>query len=168
MKRHRVAGLVLLTLAAAGCASVRLPQWVRFPGATDRPADTRRDTPRGAPVVSAPRPPAVDERTMATLYRAVRVYLVEQRDDEAYRTLTQITRVSPQYRDCPTLLRDLRTRLVRQRYQEGLRLFREERLEEAIVEWQTVLEMDPTQENARRNIDQAEQMLRTLAEHRRR
>ena len=103
---------------------------------------------------------------METLYRAVHVYLVEKRDDEAYQTLTQITRVSPQYRDSPVLLRDVRTRLVRQHYQEGLRLFREEKLEAAIVEWRTVLEMDPSQANARRNIDQAEQMLRTLAEHR--
>jgi cytochrome c-type biogenesis protein CcmH/NrfG len=63
------------------------------------------------------------------------------------------------------LLRDVRTRLVRYRYQEGLRLFREERLEDAITEWRIVLELDPTQTPARRSIDQAEQMLRTLAEH---
>jgi cytochrome c-type biogenesis protein CcmH/NrfG len=52
---------------------------------------------------------------------------------------------------------------VRQRYRDGLRLFREERLEEAIEKWRGVLELDARHANARRNIEQAEKMLRTLA-----
>ena len=71
--------------------------------------------------------------------------------------------MSPAYRDGATLLRDLRARLVRQRYQEGLRLFREELLEQAIEQWRGVLELDPKHADAHRNIDQAERMLRTLA-----
>jgi cytochrome c-type biogenesis protein CcmH/NrfG len=169
MSVPRAVGLVLLTLAAGGCAAVRLPAWVPFQrGAAERPdgkpGEPRRVVVRVDPAV-APPPGSLDPKTVDMLYRAAQVYIVEQRDDDAYRALTQITRISPQYKDSPVLLRDVRTRLVRYRYQEGLRLFREERLEDAITEWRIVLELDPTQTPARRSIDQAEQMLRTLAEH---
>ena len=39
---------------------------------------------------------------------------------------------------------------------------REEKLNEANAEWRVVLEMDPANANARRNIDQAERLLRGL------
>ena len=52
---------------------------------------------------------------------------------------------------------------MRQRYQEGLRLFREELLEDAIAQWRSVLELDPKHAEARRSIEQTETMLRTLA-----
>ena len=42
-------------------------------------------------------------------------------------------------------------------------VLREERLEAAIEQWRGVLEHDPKHANARRNIEQAERMLRTLA-----
>jgi cytochrome c-type biogenesis protein CcmH/NrfG len=70
---------------------------------------------------------------------------------------------SPGYKDSATLLRNVRARLVQQRYQEGLRLLREERLEAAIEQWRGVLELDPKHANARHNIEQAERMLSTLA-----
>ena len=153
---------------------MRLPAWVPFPrGADGKPvekpvekAGEPRRVARVDPSVVAPAPTSLDPKTVDALYRAAQVYIIEKRDDEAYRTLTQIARVNPQYKDCPALLSEVRTRLVRYRYHEGLRLFREERLEEAIAEWRTVLDMDPSQTHARRNIDQAEQMLRTLSEHR--
>ena len=44
----------------------------------------------------------------------------------------------------------------------GVRFSREEKLNEAIAEWRVVLEMDPANANARRNIDQAERLLRGL------
>ena len=43
-----------------------------------------------------------------------------------------------------------------------MRFYREEKLKEAIAEWRVVLEMDPGNANARRNIDQAEKLLRGL------
>lgn len=178
MSVPRAVGLALLALAAGGCAGVRLPAWVPFQRTSvetpaEKPVDKvvaktaePRRVVRVDPAIVVPPASSLDPQTIDVLYRAVKVYIVENRDDDAYRTLTQITRVNPHYKDCPVLLRDVRTRLVRVRYQEGLRLFREERLEEAITEWRLVLDMDPTQTPARRSIDQAEQMLRTLTEHR--
>jgi tetratricopeptide (TPR) repeat protein len=97
------------------------------------------------------------------LYGRAKAHLADGRDEDAYRALSQFARLSPGYADSAQLLRDVRSRLVRQRYGDGLRLFREDRLEEAIVKWRGVLELDPQHANARRNIEQAEKMLRTLA-----
>jgi tetratricopeptide (TPR) repeat protein len=111
----------------------------------------------------APRPPGEETRKPDALYATAKTYLAEHRDEEAYRTLAQLASVSPGYKDSAALLRTVRARLVQQRYQEGLRLLREERLEAAIEQWRGVLELDPRHANARHNIEQAERMLRTLA-----
>ena len=112
---------------------------------------------------SLPRPLGEDVRKPDALYAAAQADLAEQRDEDAHRALAQLVKVSPGYKDSATLLRNVRARLVQQRYQEGLRLLREERLEAAIEQWRGVLELDPKHANARRNIEQAERMLRTLA-----
>ncbi|MBI2161027.1 MAG: hypothetical protein HYU25_11755 [Candidatus Rokubacteria bacterium] len=155
MSRSRFLGIALLSLAVGGCASLRLPAWVPIFGAkVEKPPVT-------------PKPPLrrpIDAEKPEVLYTAAKAHLAEGRDNEAYRALSQLARVSPQYKDSPALLRDLRPRLVQQHYQQGLLHFREEKVEEAIVEWKVVLEIDPAHENARRNIEQAEQILRTLAE----
>ena len=112
---------------------------------------------------SLPRPLGEDVRKPDALYAAAQADLAEQRDEDAHRALAQLVKVSPGYKDSAALLRNVRARLVQQRYQEGLRLLREERLEAAIEQWRGVLELDPKHANARRNIEQAERMLRTLA-----
>jgi tetratricopeptide (TPR) repeat protein len=104
-----------------------------------------------------------ETRKPDVLYATAREHLSAGRDDEAYRALVQLDRANPGYRDSGALLQDVRARLVRQRYQEGMRLFREEQLEAAIELWRGVLEIDSTHADARRNIDQGERMLRTLA-----
>jgi tetratricopeptide (TPR) repeat protein len=112
---------------------------------------------------SPPRPLGEDARKPDALYASAQAHLAEQRDEEAYRALAQLMSLSPGYKDSAMLLRNVRARLVQQRYQEGLRLLREERLEAAIEQWRGALELDPKHANARRNIEQAERMLRTLA-----
>jgi tetratricopeptide (TPR) repeat protein len=104
-----------------------------------------------------------ETRKPDVLYATAREHLASGRDYEAYRALVQLDRANPGYRDSGALLQDVRARLVRQRYQEGMRLFREEQLEAAIELWRGVLEIDSTHTDARQNIDQGERMLRTLA-----
>src|SRR5207253_1333843 len=70
----------------------------------------------------------------------------------------------PRDEDTGDLARQARSGLVQDRYNEGLRLYREERLEQAIVQWRAVLELDPRHPNARKNIEQAEQILKKLEE----
>ena len=112
---------------------------------------------------SLPRALGEEGKKPDALYAAAQAHLAEQRDEEAHRALAQLVNGSPGYKDSATLLRNVRARLVQQRYQEGLRLLREERLEAAIEQWRGVLELDPRHANARRNIEQAERMLSTLA-----
>jgi tetratricopeptide (TPR) repeat protein len=116
-----------------------------------------------ARLVPQPRDGSSQAADPEALYAAARAHLAAGRDDGAYRLLVQLARVSPGYRDSAALLRDLRPRLIRRHYQDGLRLFREELIEEAIEQWRAVLEIDPGHVDARRNIEQAEKMLRTLA-----
>jgi tetratricopeptide (TPR) repeat protein len=81
---------------------------------------------------------------------------------ESIQTLNQLARLQPDYENVPALLRQARTRIIEQHYTQGVRYYREEKLKEAIAEWRLVLEMDPSNANARRNIDQAEKLLRGL------
>jgi tetratricopeptide (TPR) repeat protein len=127
----------------------------------------------GRPAIVAPEPAArrqdgVETEKPEALYAAAKTHLAARRDDEGYRALARLARVSPGYKDSAALIRDLRPRLVQRHYQEGVRLFREELIEAAIDQWRSVLAIEPNHENARRNIEQAEKMLRTLAAQSRR
>ncbi|MGH7312658.1 MAG: LysM peptidoglycan-binding domain-containing protein, partial [Candidatus Rokuibacteriota bacterium] len=96
------------------------------------------------------------------LYRQAQTQLSAQKYDESYRALTALNQFAPNYEDSATLLQQVRRAMVDERYSQGLRLFRQEKLAEAIGEWRAVLELDPQHANARRNIEQAEKLLRSL------
>jgi tetratricopeptide (TPR) repeat protein len=96
------------------------------------------------------------------LYGQAKDQMEARQYQESVQSLTQLTRLQPDYEDTPALLRQARTRLIEQHYTQGVRYYREEKLREAIAEWRVVLEMDPANTNARRNIDQAEKLLRGL------
>jgi tetratricopeptide (TPR) repeat protein len=98
------------------------------------------------------------------LYSLGKTRLGEKKYDESYQALNQLAKLAPRYEDASELTRQARTGLVQQRYNEGLRLYREEKLEQAIVQWKAVLELDPRHPNARKNIEQAEAILKKLAE----
>jgi len=115
---------------------------------------------------SAPQPEALDLKK-AILYGLGKSQIAQRKYMDSYETLSQLTRLAPGYQDAPTLLRQVRDRLVQQHYSEGLRLYREERIEEAIAEWRLVLELDPQHANTRRSLEQAERLLRGLRERQR-
>jgi len=96
------------------------------------------------------------------LYGQAKSQMDAQQYPESVQSLTQLTRLQPDYEDAPALLKQARTRVVEQHYTQGVRFYREEKLKEAIAEWRVVLEMEPGHANARRNIDQAERLLRGL------
>lgn len=96
------------------------------------------------------------------LYGQAKGQIQARQYPESIQSLTLLTRLQPDYEDVPALLKQARTRLVEQHYTQGVRFYREEKLKEAISEWRVVLEMDPNHANARRNIDQAERLLRGL------
>jgi tetratricopeptide (TPR) repeat protein len=96
------------------------------------------------------------------LYGLGKSQLEKRRYDESYRTLNQLAKLAPDYRDSGSLLREARERLIQHHYTQGLRLFREEKLDQAIAEWRIVLDYDPQHVNAKRNLDQAERLLKNL------
>ena len=104
------------------------------------------------------------ELKKSILYALGKTRLIEKRYDESYKALIQLARLAPNYEDTGDLARQARSGLVQDRYNEGLRLYREERLEQAIVQWRAVLELDPRHPNARKNIEQAELILKKLEE----
>jgi tetratricopeptide (TPR) repeat protein len=98
------------------------------------------------------------------LYLQGKTQLSERRYEDSYRALTQLARLQPDYEDSPALLKQARASAIEQHYREGVRLYREEKPAEAIAQWRVVLELDPQNANARRNIDQAERLLKALEE----
>ena len=110
---------------------------------------------------------ALDLKKIA-LYRHGQSLLGQKQYDESYRALSQLARLAPNYEDSGRLLGQARARVVERHYSEGIRLYREEKLPEAITEWKLVLEVDPQHANARRNIDQAERLLRGLDQRKKR
>jgi tetratricopeptide (TPR) repeat protein len=106
--------------------------------------------------------PDAGELKKAVLYGLGKSQLGQRKYDDSARTLTQLTRLAPSYQDSPTLLRQARERAAQQHYAQGLQLYREEKLEEAVTEWKAVLEYEPEHANAKKNIEQAERLLRSL------
>lgn len=96
------------------------------------------------------------------LYRQSKSLFEQKNYDASFRTLNVLARLQPDYEDVPKLLQQTKGRIVEQHYQEGIRLYREEKLPQAITEWKQVLDIEPQHANAKKNIEQAERLLRGL------
>lgn len=100
------------------------------------------------------------------LYSQGKAQLDQRKYRDSLATLNQLARIAPNYEDSSTLLRQTRTRLIEEYYNSGIRYYREEKLPEAITQWKAVLEIDPQHVNARKNLEQAERLLKQLDERR--
>ena len=83
---------------------------------------------------------------------------------DAYNAANQLVKYNPKDSTATSLLTQVRGRLVQQHYNQGMQLFRDEKLPAAISEWRTVLQFEPSHDGAKRNIDQAERLLKGLQE----
>ena len=106
--------------------------------------------------------PDAVELKKAVLYGLGKSQLGQKKYDDSVKTLVQLARLAPTYQDSPNLLKQAKTSAAQQHYAQGLQLYREEKLQDAITEWKTVLEYDPDHANAKKNIDQAERLLKSL------
>ena len=106
--------------------------------------------------------PDATELKKAVLYGLGKSQLGQRKYEESVRTLVQLARLAPTYQDSPVLLKQARERSAQLRYAQGLQLYREEKLEDAIAQWKTVLEYEPDHVNAKKNIEQAERLLKSL------
>jgi tetratricopeptide (TPR) repeat protein len=96
------------------------------------------------------------------LYGLGKSQLGRGRYDESIQTLGQLAKLAPNYQDSPTMLRRAKEQSAQAHYRQGLELYQKEKLEEAIAQWRTVLELDPQHANAKRNLERAEAQLRLL------
>ena len=96
------------------------------------------------------------------LYRQSKSLFDQKNYDASFRTLNVLAKLQPDYEDVPKLLQQTKGRMVDQHYQEGIRLYRDEKLPQAITEWKQVLDIDPQHANAKKNIEQAERLLKGL------
>jgi tetratricopeptide (TPR) repeat protein len=119
-------------------------------------------------LASNPRYPEATELKKSILYLLAKSQIEQKNYDESMKSLTQLAKLAPNYEDSAALLGQARMRSVQQHYAEGLRFYREEKLEEAITEWKVVLDLDPKHPSARKNIEQAETILKRLEERRKR
>ena len=88
----------------------------------------------------------------------------ENKLSDSLTALTQLSKLSPRDASVTKLLGNVRGRLIQQHYNQGIRLYREEKLPAAINEWRTVLQYAPTHEGAKKNIETAERLLKGLQE----
>jgi tetratricopeptide (TPR) repeat protein len=109
-----------------------------------------------------PRSPEATDLQKAVLTQFARTQLDQKDDEGAVRSLQQLVALAPDDEASRRLLAQARGRLVRKHYAEGIRLYREEKLPEAIDQWRSVLEYDPNHAGARKNIAEAERLLRAL------
>jgi tetratricopeptide (TPR) repeat protein len=117
-------------------------------------------------LVSSPRNADALTLKKQVLYSQGKTQLDQRKYRDSMATLNQLAKIAPNYEDSATLLRQTRTRLVEEYYNSGIRYYREEKLPEAIAQWKAVLEIDPQHVNARKNLDQAERLLKQLDERR--
>jgi tetratricopeptide (TPR) repeat protein len=106
--------------------------------------------------------PDAAELKKAVLYGLGKSQLGQRKYEDSVRTLVQLARLTPTYQDSPALLKQARERAAQQHYAQGLQLYREEKLEDAITQWKAVLEYEPDHANAKKNIEQAERLLKSL------
>ncbi len=106
---------------------------------------------------------AVDLKRNVLLQQG-KALLNQNRLTDSYAALNQLAKLSPRDTSVTSLLGDVRGRLVQQHYNQGIRLYREEKLPAAINEWRTVLQYEPGHEGAKKNIQTAEQLLKGLQE----
>lgn len=104
----------------------------------------------------------------AILYAFGKASLDQKRYDDSYHTFSQLARLDAKYQDGSELARETRLLAIQHHYNEGIRLYREEQVEAAIAEWRLVLQYEPQHPDARKNIEQAQRVLRALQERQRR
>jgi tetratricopeptide (TPR) repeat protein len=104
------------------------------------------------------------ELKRAVLLQQGKSLLDQNKLADSLSALTQLSRLSPRDANVTALLTNVRARLVQQHYNQGIRLYREEKLPAAINEWRTVLQYEPNHEGAKKNIETAQRLLKGLQE----
>lgn len=104
------------------------------------------------------------ELKRAVLLQQGKALLEQNKLNDSLAAFTQLAKLSPRDASVSAFVGNVRGRLVQQHYNQGIRLYREEKLAEAISEWRIVLQYEPKHDGAKKNIETAERLLKSLKE----
>jgi tetratricopeptide (TPR) repeat protein len=83
---------------------------------------------------------------------------------EALKMFERLRRIQPDFKRLAHYMQTTREKLGDQHYLAGIRLYKEQRLQEAIEEWNQALALNPRLESAKRHQEQARKLLKRLEE----
>jgi tetratricopeptide (TPR) repeat protein len=111
-----------------------------------------------------PRSSEAAELRRLVLFQQGKVLMEQNKLADSFVAFNQLAKLNPKDSAVSSLLGNVRARLVQQHYNQGIRLYRDEKLAAAIGEWRSVLQYEPNHEGAKRNIEQAERLIKGLQE----
>jgi tetratricopeptide (TPR) repeat protein len=106
---------------------------------------------------------AVEYQKLAYYNQGV-AYIAKESYAEALKMFERLRRIQPDFKRLPHYIQTAREKLADQHYLAGIRHFKEQKLEEAIEEWDQALALNPKLENARRSREKAKGHLKRLEE----
>ena len=106
---------------------------------------------------------AVEYQKLAYYNQGV-AYMGKENYGEALKMFERLRRIQPDFKRLPHYIQTAREKLADQHYLAGIRHFKEQKLEEAIEEWDQALALNPKLENARRSREKAKGHLKRLEE----
>lgn len=106
---------------------------------------------------------AVEYQKLA-YYNQGLAYMKGENYAEALKLFEQLRRMQPDFKRLPHYMQTAREKLADQHYLAGIRHFKEQKLQEAIEEWNQALALNPRLESARRHQERARRLLKSLEE----
>ena len=106
---------------------------------------------------------AVEYQKLA-YYNQGLAYMKAENYAEALKLFEKLKRIQPDFKRLPSYMQTAREKLADQHYLAGIRHFKEQKLQEAIDEWDQALVLNPKLESAKRSQERARKLLKNLEE----
>jgi tetratricopeptide (TPR) repeat protein len=106
---------------------------------------------------------AVEYQKLAYYNQGV-AYIAKENYAEALKMFERLRRIQPDFKRLSHYMQTAREKLADQHYLAGIRHFKEQKLKEAIEEWDQALALNPKLESARRSQERARRLLKSLQE----
>ena len=99
--------------------------------------------------------------TNASYYQLGKALNAQKKYEEA---LTQLAHVEPGYRDVSDLIPSVKKQLAEVHYVNGIKYYTEEKLNQAVREWEETLKLNPQHPKAKGDMDNALKLIERLKE----
>lgn len=106
---------------------------------------------------------AIEYQKLAYYSQGV-AYVEGEHYEDALKMFDQVRKMQPTFKRLAYYTQTAREKLAEQHNLAGIRYFKEQKLKEAIAEWDEALVLNPKLENARRSQERAKRLLKSLEE----